>query len=303
MKNFLIILFVFVSASINAQTSVYHPFPDSNAVWSITYDGYEASYCYDRLYFLSGDTVINGNNYHKLYYMGSVGFANPATHFCGYWQYSVTEHYFGGIRQDTTLRKVFYIPKDSTNDTLLFNFNLNVGEPLPRGINNNFTPNNYVESIDSIFIGNNYRKRINIWTPYGTTNLIEGIGSINGLTEDIVKFESGGTLNCFSQNFQQIYPDTISVCLLFTNIKDLKKKNERANISPNPFSTTTELIVLNYSKEFEFVLYDSYGRVVKQQKINSEKTMLNRNDLSDGLYFYQLKQNNVLISTGKLIIN
>jgi hypothetical protein len=302
MKNFLIILFILISVSNKAQTSVYHPFPDSNAVWSITYDGYEASYCYDRLYFLSGDTMINGYNYHKLYYMGSVGFTNPVTHFCGYWQYSTVQHYYGGIRQDTVLRKVFFVQKDSTYDTLLFDFSLQAGNVIPYGINN-FLISNYVESIDSIFIGTNYRKRFNIHTPYGPTYLIEGIGSANGLTEDLTKFESGGTLNCFSQDFLQIYPDTTSVCLLFTDIKKINKRKDLINITPNPFSLSTELEMQNNTKECEFVLFDSYCKLVKEQKIISEKTTISRNDLPNGLYFYQLRQDNVLISSGKLVIN
>ena len=53
-----------------AQTSVYHPFPDSNAVWNI----YAMDICwfsseYHNYYSITitGDTIIAGQNYKKLF--------------------------------------------------------------------------------------------------------------------------------------------------------------------------------------------------------------------------------------------
>src|SRR5688572_764341 len=79
---FLLILFL-ICFSAFSQTSIYHPFPDSNAVWNMHTGGccyatcsgpppgdpYIIEHNFSR--FLSGDTIVNGFTYAKMYESGS----------------------------------------------------------------------------------------------------------------------------------------------------------------------------------------------------------------------------------------
>ena len=69
MKKLLLLFSTMLTLFANGQTSVYHPFPDSNAVWNIHFQ----LYCFangtgDENYSItiSGDTLINSQTYHKL---------------------------------------------------------------------------------------------------------------------------------------------------------------------------------------------------------------------------------------------
>src|ERR1035437_6479350 len=71
-KLSLVLLFVIVYNDLLSQTNVYKPFPDSNIIWVGTAWFYSqgTNYCdvYDdyNLY-ISGDTTLGNNTYHKLF--------------------------------------------------------------------------------------------------------------------------------------------------------------------------------------------------------------------------------------------
>src|SRR6187455_930285 len=66
MKKIFLILFSGWISNVHAQTSVYHPFPESNAAWNNYYAG-SWHICDEEFSFLlSGDTVIANLTYHKI---------------------------------------------------------------------------------------------------------------------------------------------------------------------------------------------------------------------------------------------
>ena len=69
-KTILIVFFSVIWLTDFCQTNVYHPFPDSNAIWIQNSDGWYGTACwiyhYQNLY-ISGDTLLSGHSYHKLY--------------------------------------------------------------------------------------------------------------------------------------------------------------------------------------------------------------------------------------------
>ncbi|MGP8214038.1 MAG: hypothetical protein ACLQQ4_00605 [Bacteroidia bacterium] len=181
-KKILLTIFLptlFLTAS--AQVNVYHPFPDSNAYWKEN-SGSSAippGYCDCYGYKLSGDTVINGIVYHKLYSVGGIYSSNAS--LCGV--EGTVSHYsnfYGALREDSA--KHIYLCCTTglgAKDSLLYDFNLKVGDTLKQ-YNSNATIN-YVSSIDSILIDGNYRKQFIIGGGYNS--IIEGIGSMQGLVE------------------------------------------------------------------------------------------------------------------------
>src|SRR5664279_2989016 len=125
---FLCSTFFFVTSAF-PQTNVYHPFPDSDAVWNEDYwqEGECGIYppC-DRIndfsYIISGDTVINSKSYHKLY-MPFVIRSSYGWTPCGCSDYLRGIGYNGGIRQDTSNKKVWFIDHGAALEYLLYDFN------------------------------------------------------------------------------------------------------------------------------------------------------------------------------------
>jgi len=83
MKKIILFLIIcnFFIVIIKAQTNVYHPFPDSNALWREYSGGYQCSCCSDYQYFITGDTIINSFTYHKIKKSG-VKYSEDMSGFC-----------------------------------------------------------------------------------------------------------------------------------------------------------------------------------------------------------------------------
>ena len=72
---------------------------------------------------------------------------------------------------------------------------------------------------------------------------------------------------------------------------------------PNPFSNSATLQISNgIITEYNFKIYDIYGKEVRNQEVRSEKTEILKNELSDGIYFYMVKNNQQIIASGKIVI-
>jgi hypothetical protein len=156
MKRLIYLILIFFASKVNAQTSVYHPFPEHEAVWNFNF----RPYCFigspgtnDYSITFSGDTIINNKIYHKLItpyvYSSTIGLC-----------YNIAAGYKGAIRQDTTLKKVFYCAPTTQIEKLLYDFNMQVGDTVKGFLNSiNLPTIDTVINIDSVLVGNNYRKR------------------------------------------------------------------------------------------------------------------------------------------------
>ena len=182
MDRKLLFLFFFATTfSGKLSGQVYFSFLDSNSVWrdtKLTYCSHGPSYMSSKRLesneYLHGDTVI-GHLYKKVY---STGVEYSYTYDHGLVSRDTVYYcreYKGGLREDSAHR-VFFI-SSSGMERLLFDFNLGTGDSvfISAGPWNYYV---YVQSIDSIFICDRYRKRFNL---SGSTPLIEGIGLQYGL--------------------------------------------------------------------------------------------------------------------------
>ncbi len=104
MKILHTLLLCFCSTALFSQGTIYYPFPEGNAVWRVNWAEQscfvsglpQANYRYVQ----NSDTTINFVTYHQIHRERGVAFA------CGPY-YPVGFGYMGGIRQDTSLKKVF----------------------------------------------------------------------------------------------------------------------------------------------------------------------------------------------------
>lgn len=90
---------------------------------------------------------------------------------------------------------------------------------------------------------------------------------------------------------------------LFTGIHEIKKE-EMVKIYPNPVNTyaTIEINATTNIAGLKFRVYDIFGRTVKNFVVDKLKFILEKNDLSSGLYFYELKNEKEILKTGKILL-
>jgi hypothetical protein len=99
--------------------------------------------------------------------------------------------------------------------------------------------------------------------------------------------------------------DTCQICVVVDPSLDTKEygNSDRLNFYPNPFSTTATLNTGKSFKDATLIIYNIHGEQVKQLKnISGTEIFFYRNDLSSGLYFLQLTQDNKIFATEKLVI-
>lgn len=268
MKNLLLLIATILTLSTNAQTSIYHPFPDSNAIWNLYFTGCQTGNDNESYSILIvGDTLISGHTYHKLstpfVQVTLDGFCSQ-THFAGY---------KGAIRQDTLMKKVFFIPPDSSSEHLLYDFTMQVGDTVKGYLESYSWSADTVISIDSILVGNIYHKRWYIDNGYNIY-IIEGVGSTYGLIE----FSPGGmvdfpdySITCFKQNGQSLYPDTTTNCQLITSINCNDPISNQVKVFPNP---SNGLFTVDFDQPFnikEVRVTDLLGNIVFQQQTNNQQ--------------------------------
>ncbi|MDD5570318.1 MAG: DUF4832 domain-containing protein [Bacteroidales bacterium] len=85
----------------------------------------------------------------------------------------------------------------------------------------------------------------------------------------------------------------------------IKEENKNSIvIYPNPFNTDFTLIFSSeiIRKNAMIKIYDVCGKEVKTILINDNETIIERGELQNGIYFYQVINNNESINKGKLVI-
>ena len=163
------LIFAAVALATQAQTSVYHPFPDSDATWCNSWRGVGGSIgwnCADGQITIQADgqVIINGLAYTRLKKIQiSQLLVYP-------WQQYIcdsvvstsidTTPYY--IRQDTALKKVWIYNAVNNVDSIFYDFDLHIGDTLDgrKVYWNEGGGNEYrITSIDSVLINGSYRKR------------------------------------------------------------------------------------------------------------------------------------------------
>lgn len=308
MKKLWIILTIFTVMNVgNAQTNVYHPFPDSNAFWGVRMtNSFYPEFWQDIRYGMNGDTTINGMLYHKVYQLFDSTLTNP------------NSTYYAAIREEN--KRIYTIGMFAPEETILYDFNLLIGDTITYNYPD-ILPDDFgriVINIDSVLLfTNEYRKRYTMVSIGGhggvTDTIIEGIGSIcrSGLFNPLqCAWPSNGSsllFTCFKQD-EIIHYLNNPVCdhcfcsLYVTGVEDHKELE--VHIYPNPFSNHTIIESADYLTNATLTLYNSLGQQVKQlNSISGKEIILQREGLPGGLYFFNISQNNKIIRTDKLMIS
>lgn len=321
MKKQLLFLCILLSGAISAQ--VYQPFPESGISWREDLDGLGFNCCCsspqsvcileDKYeHFLQGDTTIGIQLYKKIYRLGYYDeylfSQTPYTCPTGCENYNPQFYgniYVGGLRQDIPGRKVyFHSAEPGSQETVLYDFNLNVGDYLAESYNNEANTNR-VSRIDSVLVGNTYHKRY--WLNYMNQQpeeyvaIIEGIGSTFGLLYNLVPpFEFQTELVCVKINSSPVYPNTEVICSLSSVGKT--EPDLTFSLTPNPVENIS---LLQVNAEFEgskLIVFTQTGQEICTQKIINQHAEIHKKDLAPGIYFFRIMNDKGQGGTGKFVI-
>lgn len=309
MKNYLLfILLIFFTINCSSQT--YTPFPENTGYWNVSKANCGLCFnwqcvCSYENYSLIGDTTIGIYSYKKVYLTSQNDSLNIITPY----------EYYGGIRNDTANKKVYFCPKNQS-DTLLYNFNLNLGDTLPKSYIHLENDTMIIDSIQNITLnGHSYKfyRLYDVQAQISHYYLVEGIGSTFGLFENIVtSFEQDDNLQCFKYHndslvyefyaFQNNLPAT--TCNFINDLNYKTIKNYSFKLHPNPVIKESILEFKNDHNELKyFSIYDIYGRLIKKfQSTNNRLSIINK-DFSQGTYILQVKSQNRLYNSLKFIVN
>jgi hypothetical protein len=194
--------------------------------------------------------------------------------------------YHGAYRSEN--RKVYFVPKDSTNQYLLYDFSVEVGDTIPQVYfeyfygDGMFLTDYVIDYIDTIIINGNPHKRIN-------NNWVDGIGNLQGfLLEPYFNISQYRVeLTCMSIDNALYYPmQGADPCPMDLGVSD--DLFSKLVISPNP--AADRIAIKGIETEFEVIVRNIQGYIVLAQRM--ENNELEIAQLTAGMYLLQITSNN-----------
>jgi hypothetical protein len=225
---------------------------------------------------------------------------------------SPAQGYVCALREDSVQNKITFVLPNSTTDTLLFDYNLIVGDTLFGYIAYQFNDSPMtVVSLDSVLINGNYHTKWN-FTPTPDNEapyIIEGIGSSFGLIENTFTYFTDfmhRNLVCVRDSVNEIYTSNYTSALgcnaITVGINNLKT-NTTHSIAPNPFSNQTKLQLDKPLVNGSLEVYNSFGALVyKTEHLYGIQIIVDRNSLPSGVYYFCILQDNKTIVNDKLML-
>lgn len=292
MKKHILIITLFISVfNLNGQTNVYHPFPYSNAQWRVNGSYWDCNPLCDLYQYTTGaDTLISNHMYTQIIQSGKYQLT--------YWD----SIYRGALRNDTLNKKVYFVDRDSTNEWLLYDFSLNIGDTV-FGAMPGLSPGYVViNGMDSVLVGGNYHKEFLL----GGESIIEGVGSTEGLLELYTnQFESGYQLVCFSNNFDN-FPSSSTSCPLILqtgiNVSNPTNQQLQINIFPNPFKNFTNIIFSEEQRSASIKITNIMGQEIKTMNSTGKQCVIEKGEMSNGVYFVQIIDSDKNVTNKKITI-
>lgn len=95
------------------------------------------------------------------------------------------------------------------------------------------------------------------------------------------------TLNCS-------YGPTIAA------VNEFEKVNDFISVYPNPATSFTEIISIEYLNNASFEMYDINGKLMSSQNVTGTRIRVNRNDIPAGIYFIKISTDEK-VQTGKVV--
>lgn len=284
MKKVILISFILLTSTVHSQN--YLAFPDSNARW--VNERYVSSYeiYYSRFCMNGEDTTINTFTYTKV----NTCSAN-----------SLSDAYYGALRD--AAGKVYLVPKDSSNEYLVYDFTANLGDTIENVYTNGYSQDVRVKWIDTININGVDHRRLFVseddfsgpFAP-GPIYWVEGVGNSQGLFgNNFLPLSSDVySLHCMSHSGSSVsmdgawsnYSTSLGDCDLTVSLEEANDNQATSfSIFPNPAKNSLSLSVPG--KVEQVFIYDSKGALV-QQEISGQFSV---SQLESGIHFIRVISN------------
>ncbi len=306
MKKLILILFVLTTLALKSQS--YIPLPNDTATWGIKQTNISMSST-TTSYFTEiqkGDSLINGIKFHKIY------------------KNTVSNSSLIGLFREVG-KKAYckIIPYPDTNQVLLYDFNLNIGDTFYdkyKYLGNDITWKYKVQNISTTTLTTNTRKQYDLSlvggpsfpSPCSNQTWIEGIGStttffntregIGGpcYTQSLGNFVSY-QLSCFEHHFIQ-YMANSCITLDLNNHSLIK---ESVSVLPNPNNGFFKIILPSSNIRIKYIIVSDIlgNEVFRQQGFPIDQLEIKIYPVREGLYFLTLVADNGKTTSQKIIIN
>lgn len=300
MRTFTILTLLILTLRISAQVP---DFFSNNPEWRQSTGCGAGTSCVEEeeyVYYLNGDSTIGDFTYKKVFKHGILEqkwYNSPPipTSCDSSWTFN---HFHALVRQEEAR---IYIKQWDFPEALLYDFELAVGDTLP------ITWNQWYEdivvlSIDSLLVGNHYRKVFNL-TVQSSPQLIEGIGHAGGFIEPFPPtLECGHFLICYAVNDTTYYPNYGDPCDLNIGVPPQVKTN-KIKTYPNPTTKTVTVEFGNPGVINNVYAFNIEGqkRVLTFEQENQASIKIDVSELRKGLYIIQLNDNEGVIFKLKVL--
>jgi len=258
-------------------------FPDSTGAWVNT-DCFLGgpTYCNTFRYFLSGDTLLYGKEYTKVY-SGGYHLQDTSSYFLtGLLRTDSLAVYFRKADQIGSLLIQGY--ELDTGDVLLYDFGLNIGDTFVNPWNMFEGPDTItLVSIDTSFIGIPHREFYFTGSNGYFTYWIEGIGSNWGLFPFYETFENIMYFHCFHDDTLDFAYDLAGGSDCYNLPIGISKEEELIfELSPNPINHQLN-ISTEFNEPYSIEIWDVYGQTLKRFDQRNGSTSIDLTSLKKGL--------------------
>jgi hypothetical protein len=285
MKHLLFTFSILTGTLLYGQSFI--PIPaDSTSQWRIS-RGYYDGICvntYNSLYYVGDTMVHSGKVFYKIYESGE--FRQLIGHPPGPCNetYNYGDVYRGAIRSEN---EKTYSLDGNNEEQLLMDFTLDVGDTMYSYI----SPGLIVESIDSVLVGAEYRKRFNFSNSDVCNWMIEGIGHEAGLFEPMtVLLEFVSEFYCYAENNTPLFGDLD--CILNVGAREIPIPDNLVAVYPNPTEGLLRVEMASSGQVIEsYRLTDIYGRIIFENifsKKNNHNFEIDISALPEGVYILQI---------------
>lgn len=313
--NRIILILITLLFSSPMFSQEYIPLPEEDGFWKVEHYGPDCfdeepygGLCYVSQTYLEGDTIINDISYNKVYENGMSynSYPNPTS----YWG----PYYRGCYRNDIANKKVFFIRSwDPQNEeVLLYDFNLQIGDTIQTYLTTDIGSQEpkVVESIDSVlvsFVNNTYAKRYKLSDYMLDLYLVEGIGSMGGLVDQILEgFEYDNRVICFQNDSDGLNWNVggNSSCDIISSVYEPKLTNTNLSLSPNPARNHIEVLLNDAmnSSNSRINIYQINGLLVQSISMRSTCVILNIEDYNSGVYIIEIESDGIVQAREKMIV-
>lgn len=296
-----LVLAIIITTS-SGQLSSQNEYFQHNPEWTVMEIRSQFYPCveYDTAtFYLNGDTIINTLTYKKLFARGTsrnMWWSPNPNMSCSLAPYNYPgSGYQGALRSVNT--QVFYIQPTTTQEGLLYDFNLQVGSNLPFSVWTTTDSTVTVAAIDSVYTPYGYLKKFHFSTDTSQF-VMEGALSSFGLYHycDIMLDFTSYTM-CYTLNDTAWWPVQGPNCnAVLLNAGEQTLNASSLQLIPNPATEFVEVQLTNAVVD-GVELYDVRGQLAKSQTT----TRINTAELAPGIYFVRV-QSGRKVFTGKLII-